>query len=266
MDYNDIEEENKMLKKKLENIKNWAKREILSQKEIINEDNLINKDKLINDKYCKIKSKNWSDDEEKEILDKIISFLWEDIILNLNYQIIENIVISEKSYENFQDTPSLDWLSVIASYNKAIDLIIEEYITKWFRGFVLAQKIKIYQNKSDKMEFFLYLVVKSWYIFSIWKLYNILKSIKTWERLNFLSLKFYNYIKSNTFLNEILLDDENFYLILDELVNSEVFWEKRHNWVIKFVETRRTRKLFLWDFFDKNCLLYKILSINKLEF
>jgi predicted XRE-type DNA-binding protein len=58
MDYNDIEEENKMLKKKLENIKNWAKREILSQKEIINEDNLINKDKLINDKYCKIKSKN----------------------------------------------------------------------------------------------------------------------------------------------------------------------------------------------------------------
>lgn len=252
-----LQEENDILKRKLDNLKKWAIKEISSKK--------LDYDEL-RDWYCKIYNSD-KKEIEKEILSKIINFLWEEIVSSISYKFIEYLLISEINYINFQENPSLDGLSVISSYHKALDIIIEDYITKWYRHYVLSRRSNIYKSNNSKLDNFLYLVIKSWYILSVWRLYNILENIKD-ERIpdEFFVKEFYKYLKYNSYLNDVLIEDNDFLLILKQLVESEVFWDKRHKWIIKFVETRKTRDLFLWDFIDKNCLIYKLLSIQKLDF
>jgi hypothetical protein len=44
--------------------------------------------------------------------------------------VIDNIISAELNYYNFKINPISDGFSVISSYHKAIDILIEEFITK----------------------------------------------------------------------------------------------------------------------------------------
>ena len=44
-------------------------------------------------------------------------------------------------------------------------------------------------------------------------------------------------------------------------VDLETFWAKRHIWKVDFEDVVATRKYFLWDLENKNCLFYKLFQI-----
>jgi hypothetical protein len=100
------------------------------------------------------------------------------------------------------------------------------------------------------------------------RLYHLLKTISeyfNWEekkyKLNHYTYLFYKFLKKHYYIKSILLEDKKFLEIFEKIINSEVLWNKRHSWQISFVETREARKLLIWDFKDKECLIYKLIQI-----
>jgi Uri superfamily endonuclease len=67
-----------------------------------------------------------------------------------------------------------------------------------------------------------------------------------------------------TYLKDILLSD-NFFKKLWFLVSSDILWTKRHRWKIDFVETRKAREIIIWNFKDKECLMYKLIETQNIN-
>jgi hypothetical protein len=142
-----LQEENEQLKNKLEIAKNWMKREIAEDMKKISKakiDNSISKEKtcFLNDNIEEIVSK------------KIQDFFGELMLISIPSSIIRNIISAEINYYNFRNNPSFDGFSVISSYHKAIDIIIETYITSHFRSFAKNKNLE-YSNKSLEKSIFL---------------------------------------------------------------------------------------------------------------
>ncbi len=233
--------ENKILKRKLEIASIWMKKEIKSQ---IKDVDKLNIDKKINK--------------------KINNFFWDIILLNIPKTVINNIISAEISYYNLKENKNWDWLSVIISYHKALDTIIESFITKWFRKFAKKDK-NLYLKENDLLEKSLRNVINSWYILSIWRLFHILKLIKTWEKLLDYQKCFNDYLNKYKYLKDILIED-NFYNNLEIIINSEVLWSKRHTWNISFEETKKARNILIWKLENKNCIIYKLIESQSVEF
>jgi hypothetical protein len=180
------------------------------------------------------------------------------LIINTPAWVIDNIISAELNYYNFKVNPVFDGFSVISSYHKALDALIEEFITKWFRSFVLKEwKPKSFENNA--LEKSLFSVVNKWYILSVWRLYHVINLIKNKEHLWEYVQLFSNYLKEYSYLEDVLLNEE-VYNNLWELIESEVFGKKRHSWKINFVQTREVRELLIWDFKNKSCFIYKLIE------
>lgn len=246
-----LQEENKQLKKKLEIAKTWMKKEITED---------IKKISLakINNSTLKEKTCFLNDNIEEIVSKKIQDFFGELMLVNIPAKIIKNIISAEINYYNFRNNPSFDWFSVISSYHKALDIIIETYIISDFRKFSKDKKLE-YSN--DSLEKSLYSVVNKNYSLSVWRLFHIIKIIKSNEEKKWKNIIiFKDFLENFNFIKNILLDNE-FYEIFEKIIKTEVLWSKRHSWRIDFVETRETRKLLIWDFKNKNCIIYKLMMI-----
>jgi hypothetical protein len=248
-----LQEENEQLKRKLEVAQTWMKREITE------EINKISKAKISNstlkEKTCFI-----NDNIEDIITDKIQDFFGEIMLLNIPASIIRNIISAEINYYNFRHNPSFDWFSVISSYHKALDIIIENYITSYFRKFI--DKSKLPRNvDNSSLEKSLKSVILKNYSLSAGRLYHLLKTINKEKELNHYTNLFNKFLDKYSYLKDILLEDKEFFNIFDKIMETEVLWSKRHSWRIDFVETREARKLLIWDFKDKGCLIYKLMKI-----
>ncbi len=253
-----IKEENKKLKqeiiileKKLSLAKTWMERQIKEE---------IKKIKKRKINTLSVEEKNFfiKQNLEEIIEKKVKNFFWDFILMNLNPKIISNIVIWEISYYNLKQNPHLDWLSVISSYHKALDLIIESIITKPFRKFAKKNNF-IFLRKNDPLEKSLNLVINKWYLLSIGRLYHLLNNIKNNKNLFDFTIAFKKFLEKYKDLEIILLDD-NFLKIFKEIIETEILWKKRHSWKITFLETKKARKLIIWDLKDKNCLIYNLVK------
>jgi hypothetical protein len=145
-----------------------------------------------------------------------------------------------------------------------LDILVENYITKWFRKFTIKKGYNILR-KNVPIEKALNSVVNKWYILWIWRLFHLLKIIKNNEEIFGYWLAFKDYLEKYSYLKEILFD-EIFYNNLSKIVESEILWKKRHSWKITFVETREAREVFVWNFKNKNCLIYKLIEIQNLDY
>lgn len=257
MNLEELKKENKELKKKILVAKLWMEREVRSHV------SKIAKSKVSN-MTSKTKDLFFSENVEEIITKKVSDFFWEILLLNIPSNVVENIISAEVLFFNLRENPSSDWLGVISSYHKSLDILIETYITKSFRKFA-NKKWQIYLRVNDPLEKALNSVVNQWYILSVWRLFHILKLIKNdWELFDYWKA-FKEFLEKFDYISDILFLEE-FYNNFEKLVNSEILWRKRHVWKISFEETKKAREFLIWDFKNENCLIYKLVEIWKVDY
>lgn len=264
MDQKSLQDENEKLKKEIEELKRvlWIVK-LWMEKEVKASVTRIAKNKL--SKLTDETKRSFFNDNIENIITKTIyDFFGEILILNIPSSVINNIISAEINYYHLKENPISDWLSVISSYQKSLDILIESYITKWFRKFVIKRGDNILR-KNDSIEKALNSVVNSWYILGVWRLFHLLKLIKNDEEIFGYWKAFKDYLEKYSYLKDILFD-EKFYSNLSEIVESEILWKKRHSWRITFVETRAAREIFVWNFKNKDCLIYKLIETQNLNF
>ncbi len=259
-----LKEENQFLKQKIFELQEKLKiAEFWMTKEVKESVKKISKRK-INKMTCSTRDKFMQENNEEIIASKIQKYFWDYILMNLSSNITNNIISWEIAYYNLRQNPNFDGFWVISSYHKALDAIVEQIITKWFRKFA-KKNWQTILRKNDSLEKTLNLVVNKWYILSIWRLYHILSNIKNDKQLFDYWKTFKDYLDKYSELKNILLND-NFLEIFKKLIDSEILWKKRHSWSISFIETRKARKLLIWDFKDKNSLIYNMVKYWDLEY
>lgn len=264
MNQETLQDENKKLKKEIVELKRvlgivklWMEKEVRASVIRIAKNKLS---KLTDE----TKKSFFSNNIEDIITKKIYDFFGEILILNIPSSVIENIIFAEINYYHLRENPISDWLGVVSSYQKSLDILVENYITKWFRKFTIKKGYNILR-KNVPIEKALNSVVNKWYILWIWRLFHLLKIIKNNEEIFGYWLAFKDYLEKYSYLKEILFD-EIFYNNLSKIVESEILWKKRHSWKITFVETREAREVFVWNFKNKNCLIYKLIEIQNLDY
>jgi hypothetical protein len=241
-----LEEQNKMLSHKLEIAKEWMKRGIDEKKNKIGAET------------------NFYENFDALIKEKINDFFSEIILINFPSDFIDNIISSEINFHNMQRDEHIDGIVVILGYQKILDFIIEENITKEFRKFAIQQGLNTLE-RGNPLEKSLFLVVEKWYSLSIGRLYNILKNIRD-EQDNFPYKRcFENFLKKYASLGKLLLGN-SFFSQLEILVESEVLWEKRHKGSIDFEAVKQARKILIGNFEDKNCIIYSLLEYQNINF
>jgi len=259
-----IQLENKILKEKnIDLTRKLGVAKLWMEKEVRESVKNISKRKIAS-MTCRTKDRFFAENVEEMITSKVADFFGEILLLNTPTSVVNNIISAEVAYFNLRENPSADWLGVITSYHKAIDLLIESEITKWFRKYA----IKVWQNqlrKNDLLEKSLNSVVNKWYILSVGRLYHLISLIKNDEELYDYWKCFKEYLEKYTYISDILFN-EVFFKNFSELVNSEILWKKRHIWKISFIEAREARSFLIWNFKDTNCLIYKLIEIWKVDY
>ena len=256
MSKNDLQKENEELKRKLFEAQKWMK------KEVEREQLEIAKRKTTKEWITKRKE-FFSLEVENMFLSKIENFFGDLVFSQIPKYVLENIISAEVQYYNFSHYKFTDWLWIITSYQKSFDYLIEENITKLFRKFANKKWLKN-PPKNDLVEKTLYSAIQKWYILWAWKLYNLLENIKNQEELFEYSQSFKQFLEEYNYIKEILLSD-SFFALSSELVNSGLFWEKRHNWKVNFEETKFARKILVWDLEDENCIIFKLVKVWVVE-
>lgn len=261
-----LQEENELLKQKLEIAQAWMKREISGQIKKIAKQKVT--ETTLADKTCFL-----HENIEEIVTKKIQDYFGEIMLLNIPSTIIENIISAEINYYNFRHNPKSDWFAVISSYHKALDIIIETYITKQFRKF-FNKNFKPFSPENESLEKALFSVVSKKYSLSVWRLFHIIKILREYDshtdstksspiKLNPYIKVFKKYIEKYSFLETILIKDDELFIIFNKIIESEVLWSKRHSWRISFVDTREARKLMIWEFRETNSLIYKLIELGE---
>lgn len=253
----ELQEEIKILKRKLNLCTLWMKREVESQVHNIAKRKVW---KLTEDTREKFLWEN----QEKIISQRIQNYFWDILLLNAPNNTIEYLVNSEINYYSFQKNPSIDGFAVVSNYHKILDAFIEHFVTNNYRKFAIKKGCTILRT-NDPLEKALHLVVNKKYILSVWRLFWLLKAIKNDEKLFAYWEVFAQYLDKYQELKDVLLS-EDFMLLFKEIVNSEVFWAKRHSGKMNIEETDRARKLMTWWFADKNSILYILLESQSVQY
>ncbi len=248
---NDLIKENELLKKRVELCSRWMKKEVEACVH-----------KIAKRKITKM-AENWKEDffrenQEQIITSRIQDYFWDILLLNAPKSTLEHLVYSEINYFSLQKNTNLDWFNVISSYSKILDSFIEHFITLNYRKFAI-KRWQVNLRVNDPLEKALHFVITKKYIISIWRVYWLIKAIKNNDKLYDYWNTFLLYLDKYIDLKNLLLDD-NFFKLFTEIINSDVFWSKRHSGKISFEETKAIRKIIVWDFEDKNSILYILLE------
>ena len=252
-----LKRENEELNRKLVVAKLWMEKEVKMQVTKISK-------KKVSKMTFETKKAFLKENIEDIITKQISDFFGELMLLNTPDSVVENIISAEVAYFNLKENPSIDGIWVITSYHKWLDTLIEAFITKWYRKFAKKQK-NLFLRSNNQLEKQLNLVVNKWYILSVWRLFHLIKLIDKQENTEDFASCFSKYLDKYYYLKDILLEKE-FYSKFKKLVDTELLGKKRHSWKMDFDETLDARELFIWNFQDKNCLIYKFIELGKIDF
>lgn len=195
---------------------------------------------------------------EEITYNRIHAYFGDLLLMNAPRDTMSHLVDAEIAFYNIQRSGSGDGLSVISSYTKLLDALVENYVTSQFRKFAVKRGAVVLRV-NDPMEKAIHFVITKRYILSIGRLYGLLKSIRNGERLFDYGNAFKEYLEKYRTVGDFLLSDE-FYLPFSEIVESDVFGGKRHSGKISLEETVATRKILLGEFKDQNSLFYRFLQ------
>ncbi len=247
-----LEEQNIELKKQLEAAKKWMKREVFaSQKSIALHQSQEEKNNFYHQNL------------EEMIEEKIYSFFPSDLLLHFPTNGIENIISSELIYYHIVQGWHVDGIGVIIGYQKLLDAMVEHYITKGFRKYVLKNKHS-HSPENIPLEKSLHSIVERKYTFSLGRLYDALKKVKKREPLSRYLKLFDSYLRTKPFLEKSLLESD-FLLQLETLIHLHAITDKRHFGSLSINDTTRARKACVWNFQDTNCLLYILAKSQSID-
>lgn len=251
MNIQKLQLENQDLKRKLARAQAWMKQEVSNQVAIIWKTHFTDTDEN-------------KERTQEEISEEITQFIWEVLMLNVPKDFMENIISAEILYHSLEQNDNFDGLGIISSYHKAMDVLVENFITKWFRKYAQKQG-QTHLRKNEVMEKTFNSIVNQNYILGAGRLFHILKMIRNNEELQDYGKCFKNYLEKYNTLWDTLLSDE-FFSCFSSIINSDILWKKRHVGKINLKETKQARKLLIWDFTDQNCLIYKLIETQKIEY
>ena len=244
-------EENKKLKRKLEVAQIWMEREVKNQIHNVAKKKLKKLDEKDKIEFDIAKT-------EEKISNQIMWYFGEIMLLNAPKWVVESIMASEIHFHNMEFNKNLDGLSVVSWYHKAFDALIETMITKAFRKFAKKQK-NLVLRVNDPLEKTLNMVVNKSYILGTGRLYALLYNIRNWKDLYDFGRCFEAFLDKNEDIKEILLDD-SYYLNFTKLNKIEVLGKKRHKWIIRLDETKIARELLVWNFMDENSIIFMMMK------
>ena len=143
-DITDLERQNHELKQKLQEARNWMQKEVKeSQKEIASQ-------QTHRDAHASIDQ--LLDENTDDIISRRISeFFSEELMLNIPTSVIENIIFAETSYYHLKNNAHFDGFSILSSYNKAFDSLIEHIVTKGWRKYA-KKDTTLRRTKNDLLE------------------------------------------------------------------------------------------------------------------
>lgn len=140
--------------------------------------------------------------------------------MNLPASVIENIVSAEINYYHLKAHPNFDGLSVISSYHKALDTLIENYIIRDFRKFSKKHKqTELQQNHP--LEKSLHMVVNKNYILSLGRLFHLIQTLRDKTPTGVYGSMFQQYLTHHPDISRTILSDD-FYSLLKQVIDSEV--------------------------------------------
>jgi len=252
-----LKEERDDLQKKLRALSAWATRDIKSNISSIAKQRAS---WLDTDTENSFHNEATAEDIEK----KISEYFGNIMLMNAPSWVVDALTTAEVNYYNLLKNPNIDGLAVVSAYHKALDALIESCITKGFRKFA-KKKWQTVLRKNDPLEKTLHMVVNKWYILWFGRLYWLVKYIKQDWTLYDYGECFAEYLDKYYYLKDILLEGY-FFSQITELANSEVLWAKRHKGNIAWKEAIKTRELFIWNYENKNAIIYKLLESQNVEF
>ena len=253
----EIKKERDELKKKLATLSAWATKDIKSNISSIARQRASSLDSETHENFH-------AESTAEDIEQKITDYFGNILLMNAPAWVLDALTTAEVNYFNLLQNPNIDGLAVVSSYHKALDALIESYITKWFRKFA-KKKGQTILRKNDPLEKTLNMVVNKWYILWFGRLYGLIKYIKQDGALYDYGECFAEYLDKYYYLKDILLED-HFFSQITELANSEVLWAKRHKGNIAGKEAIKARQLFIGNYEDKNSIIYKLLESQSVEF
>ncbi len=153
--------------------------------------------------------------------------------------------------------PSGDGVSVVSSYNKILDSLIESIVTSGYRRFALKQGPVILRT-NDPLEKALHLVISKKYTLSSGRIYGLIKALRNGEKLYEFGEYFKRYLDKYPTLRDLLMND-TFFKPYARLIESEVFGGKRHNGRISLEETTDARGILVGNYQDRDGLIYQLL-------
>ncbi len=245
MDTNNIslEEENQRLRKQLEAARKWMSSEVIDARKI------ITREQTQWDTHSLYHS-----NLEDIISERIYAFFPSEVLSHFPSDGVENILSSELIYYHIIHGGHVDGTGVIIWYQKVLDSMIELYITKGYRKYVLKHPVWS-QTVNSSLEKWFRSVVEKKYILSLGRLYDILDKIHNKLPLSPYCQSFSDYLKSRPFLEKALLQG-SFLLQLESLMHLHATGEKRHHGSLSPEDTSKARDICIWNFSDTNCLLY----------
>lgn len=241
-----MEDTNKSnLRKKLSHIRAWAQKDVQNARENIT---LWKSQKDTHNFFIQ--------NIESIITDSIHKFFPPEVLMNFPQDGVQQILSSEVIYYNIIKWAHIDGISVVIGYQKVFENMIELYVTDAFRKF--AKKMLFPDaDWSHHMEKSLYNIINKNYILSLGRLYELILLLRENTHNWVYTQAFQQFLNSNSSLQKSLQDDD-FFLQLQTLVEMQVFGYKRHSGFISEAETKSIRTLFVWDFLSQNCLIYKL--------
>ncbi len=245
------------LEKKNERYSSWIKREVKSQSLRFSKSKTKKFTQDIKDDFLK-------ENIEELIANQIVNYFGDLMLLNAPNWTIEWITTAEVNFFNMKKSPNIDWFSVISGYHKVFDLFIERFITNNFRKYA-KKKNQIILRVNDPLEKSLHMIVTKKYIMSTWRLFGLLRLIKEDSQMYDYGRCFKEYLEKYVDLSNILLDDD-FMKLFTKLNKTEVLSSKRHSWSISKDETTEARNILIWDFKDKNSIMYKLLETQNVPY
>jgi hypothetical protein len=109
------------------------------------------------------------------------------------------------------------------------------------------------------------MVVNKKYILSLWRLFHLIQRLRAKDNLWEYECTFRDYLERHNDVSDVILSD-SFYDLLKQVVDSEVLWKKRHEWKITFLETREARDRIIGKLRERDCLIYQLIAIKKIDF
>ena len=248
-----IQEENILLKKQLCAAKKWMQAEVQqSQKNITIQDSQEAKNSLYHKNI------------EEIISEKIYSFFPSDVLMHFPVNGVENIISSELIYYHIIQGGHVDGIGVIIGYQKLLDAMIESYITKWFRKYITKNHLT-HSPENSPLEKSFHSIVDKKYIFSLGRVFDSIQRIQTKDISGKYLSYFKKYLESRPFLQKSLLETD-FLLQLKTLIHLHAITDKRHSWSLSPKDTTLARDACIWNFQNKNCLLYILAASQSVDY